>query len=210
MNLRIANYELQMQPKRTALRSVAHSSFEIRHSVFSSAFTLIELILIMAVIAISASLIVPRLANFFRGRIIDSETRQIIALIHQGQSRAVSAGVPTLLWFDEKAGAYGLEEEPGFTDKDNDAVEFALDKDLQFQIPNNGPSATIPTPVAASGAHANLPQIRFLPDGTIGETSPKLIRLLNRDGSAVSLTQSRDRNQYETQSATTQWNATGS
>jgi Tfp pilus assembly protein FimT len=209
MKLQMANYELRMQSKRATLRSAVHSSFEIRHSLFSSAFTLIELILIMAVIAISASLIVPRLANFFRGRTIDSETRQIIALIHQGQSRAVSQGVPMLLWFDEKAGAYGLEEEPGFTDKDNEAVEFALDKDLQFQIPNN-PSATVTTPITASGAHANLSQIRFLPDGTIGETSPKLIRLLNRDGSAVSLTQSRDRNQYETQSTTTQWNATGS
>src|SRR5262245_49481037 len=46
----------------------------------SAGFTLIELILILAVLAITASLIVPRLAEFFRGRTLDSETRQILAL----------------------------------------------------------------------------------------------------------------------------------
>jgi len=173
-----------------------------------SAFTLIELILIMAVIVVSAALIVPRLANFFRGRTLDSEARQILALMHHGQSRAVSAGVPMVLWLDPKAQTYGLEEEPGYTDKDPDAVDFTLDKDLQFEIPAGDPMANAVAVTQTTGPHAGQPQIRFLPDGTIADTSPKTIRVVSGDGSSLALTQSRDRSQYEVQT-TNQWSQAG-
>jgi len=174
------------------------------------AFTLIELILIMALLAIAMSLIVPRLADFFRGRTLDSETRQILALMHHGQSRAVSAGVPMVLWIDREKSTYGLEEEPGYSDKDADAVEFTLEKDLQFEIPEDELKTASPAvQPAVKGPRAELPGIRFLPDGTIAETSPRTVRLVNRDGSTLSLTQSRDRNLYEIQSTTNQWNYAG-
>jgi type II secretory pathway pseudopilin PulG len=173
-------------------------------STAKRAFTLIELILLMALLVIAVSLVTPRLANFFRGRTIDSETQQFLSLVHEGQSRAVSAGVPMLLWIDEKQGAYGLEEEPGYTDKDPDAVEFTLNTDLRIEIPNTGRTPILPTTsaTAVNSPHASLPQIRFLPEGNMAESSPKTIRLLNRDGSIVSLKQSRDRNDYEIETST--------
>lgn len=161
------------------------------------AFTLIELILVMALLVVAVSFVTPRFIHFFRGRALDSEARQIVALTHAGRSRAVSAGVPMLLWIDEKQGAYGLEEEPGYSDKDPDAEEFKLDSELQIEVPTSG----TPLPalqLASTGPHASLPQIRFLADGTIGDTSPKTIRLIGPEGS-LSLTESRDRTQYEIQ-----------
>jgi type II secretory pathway pseudopilin PulG len=205
MRLPIANFRL---PIDRALRQ-RRLPIGNRQSAIgnSAAFTLIELILILAVLAITASLIVPRLAEFFRGRTLDSETRQILALMHHGQSRAVSAGVPMVLWLDEAEKTYGLEEEPGYSDKDPDALEFRLDQELQFEIQKPDATAAHPLPATgtSSGPRAGLPSIRFLPDGSIAETSPRTLKLVDRNGSAVLLTQSRDRTQYEIQAPTNQW-----
>ena len=55
----------------------------------SAGFTLIELILVMAMLLIVLSLTAPSLAVFFRGRALDSEARRFMTLTHYGQSRAV-------------------------------------------------------------------------------------------------------------------------
>ena len=76
-------------------------------------FTLIELILVLTLLAIAASLIAPALSGFFRGRALDSEARRLLSLTRAAQSRAVSEGMPMLLWVDAAQGAYGVEEETG-------------------------------------------------------------------------------------------------
>ena len=78
--------------------TIAHQ----RVSVTPIAFTLIELILVLALLVIITSLAAPAMANFIRGRALDSEARRLLALMHAGQSRAVSEGMPMMLWVDEK------------------------------------------------------------------------------------------------------------
>jgi prepilin-type N-terminal cleavage/methylation domain-containing protein len=56
------------------------------------AFTLIELILVLALLVIITSLAAPAMSNFIRGRALDSEARRLLALMHAAQSRAVSEG----------------------------------------------------------------------------------------------------------------------
>jgi prepilin-type N-terminal cleavage/methylation domain-containing protein len=160
-------------------------------------FTLIELILVMALLVIAVSFVTPHLQGFFRGRTMQSEARQIIAMMHNGQSRAVSAGVPMTLWFDAENKKYGLEEEPGYNDKDPNAVEIPLNENLRIEIPQDDPSANQPASSDINTAHAGLPKITFLPDGTIAETSPKSIRIVDSEGPVLSLTQTRDHNEYE-------------
>src|SRR3954453_22495301 len=82
--------------------------------VSEGAFTLIELILVMTILTIAISVTAPALANFFRGRSLDSEARRLLALTRQGQSRAISEGVPMQLWVDAAHGGYGLEAEPSY------------------------------------------------------------------------------------------------
>src|SRR5207249_2115896 len=59
---------------------------------FTCAFTLIELILVMALLAIVLAVSAPALSTFFQGRTLDSEVRRFLSLTRYGQSRAVSEG----------------------------------------------------------------------------------------------------------------------
>src|ERR1035437_9191760 len=99
-------------------------------------FTLIELILVMALLTIVISLTAPKLSRFFHGRTLDSEARRLLALTRSGQSRAVSEGVPMDLWVDAAQGTFGLEAEPSYDTSDPKAVDFALDSGLQLEVVN--------------------------------------------------------------------------
>src|SRR5207245_10774215 len=99
-----------------------------------TAFTLIELILVMAMLAIVISVALPSLKGFFRGRNLDSEARRFLSLTRYGQSRAVSEGVPMVLWIDARRGAYGLQQQAGYTDGDSNAVSFALSEDVRVDV----------------------------------------------------------------------------
>jgi type II secretion system protein H len=178
-----------MQPKPAAGRSEGDSSFEIRHSKFSGAFTLIELILVLALLVIITSLAAPAMANFIRGRALDSEARRLFSLVHAGQSRAVSEGMPMVLWVDEKQGAYGLEAETTGKTGDSKAEKLTVDSTLQIAVLNAGLSA--PT------TFNNLPAIRFLADGTVDENSPQTLQLTDSAGISRWLIESRNRMGYE-------------
>jgi hypothetical protein len=52
--------------------------------------------------------------------------------------------------------------------------------------------------------HAELPTIRFLPDGSIGESSPHKLHLASSDGGSLWLTQTRDGLSYEIRSTDTE------
>jgi len=110
------------------------------------AFTLIELILVLALLVIITSIAVPAVSRFVRGRALDSEARRLFALTHAAQSRAVSEGVPMLLWVDEKNGAYGLAAEMSTkttTDQTGDpkAENLTVDSTLQISVLNLGLNA---------------------------------------------------------------------
>ena len=165
--------------------SSRHSSHITRHS----GFTLIELILVLALLAIITSLMVPRMSGFIRGRALDAEARRLFSLMHAGQSRAVSEGMPILLWVDEKQSSYRLEAETPGKNGDSRAENLTLDETLQVAVVNlaGGTPTTL----------RNLPAIRFLPDGTIDEQSPQTLRLTDYAGFSRWLIESRTRTGYE-------------
>ena len=174
----------------------------------AAAFTLIELILVMAILIMAVSLTAPTLSHFFRGRTLNSEARQLLALTRNGQSRAVSEGLPMDLWLDVEQGTFGLGAEPSYETSDPKAVDFRLDGGLRLEVVNNtvvAPVITMNRAQQASSAsvprvtlvHANLPTIRFLPDGSFSETSPQALRLTDRDGASLWVRQARDRVSYE-------------
>jgi prepilin-type N-terminal cleavage/methylation domain-containing protein len=174
-------------------------------------FTLIELILVMALLTIVISLTAPKLSRFFHGRTLDSEARRLLALTRSGQSRAVSEGVPMDLWVDAELGMFGLEAEPSYDTSDPKAVNFTLDGGLQLQVVNKtvvAPTITMNRAQQASTAsvprvnlvHASLPTIRFLPDGSIAESSPQMLHLTSSDSGSLWLALSRDAASYEIRS----------
>lgn len=159
------------------------------------AFTLIELILVMAMLLIVIAVSAPTLSKFFRGRAIDSEARRFVSLTRYGQSRAVSEGVPMVLWIDAKQGTYGLQQEVSYTDVDPKAVEYALGKELRVEV-----TAAVVQPgqlAQARPAARNLPMLRFRADGFISETSPERITLYEGERDSALITLSRNRLNYE-------------
>jgi len=153
------------------------------------AFTLIELILVLALLVIITALTVPRMSGFIRGRALDSEARRLAALMHAAQSRAVSEGMPMMLWVDEKAGSYGEEAETSGQNGDPKAEEMSVDSTLAIAILKTGGTAPI--------AFKNLPAIRFLADGTIDEGSPTTLKLIDSAGFARWLVETSNHQGYE-------------
>src|SRR5436190_1050966 len=152
MKLPTANFRLSIK-RRDAPND---NSIGNRQSAIgnSAAFTLIELILVLALLGIITSMVAPAMSNFIRGRAIDSEARRIFALIHAGQNRAVSEGMPMILWVDEKKNSYGLEAETIGQNGDSKAENLSVDETLQIAVVSTG----IPDLTMARG----LPVIRFL------------------------------------------------
>jgi len=172
---------------------------QARHAKSETGFTLIELILVMTILTIAVSLTAPALANFFRGRTLDSEARKLLSLTRLGQSRAVSEGIPMQLWLDAVDGKYGLEAEPSYEETDPKAVEISLDSGLQLELGLGNAAASAGTTGNSQNAsfHSRFPQIRFLPDGSVSESSPQNVHLSGRDGGSLWLVQSRTRSSYE-------------
>lgn len=153
------------------------------------AFTLIELIMVLALLVIITSIAVPAMSRFVRGRALEAEGRRLMALMHAAQSRAVSEGVPMLLWVDEKGGAYGVTAEVR-SQKDDPRAE-SLNVDATLAI------AVTALATGSQTTYQNLPAIKYLPDGTIDEGSPQQLRLSDSDGFQLRLMETKMRTGYE-------------
>jgi prepilin-type N-terminal cleavage/methylation domain-containing protein len=172
------------------------------------AFTLIELILVMTLLVIVVAVTFPSMQRFFRGRTLDSETRRFLTLTRYGQNRAVSEGIPMTLWIDPLQGSYGLEAQKGFLDRDDKAVDYALDEKLDIEITQVGLNRAQMTQeeqlrrrVSGNSKNANS-EIRFAPDGSVDIMSPQsiCIREASDKDRALWVALSENRNGYEVQS----------
>lgn len=175
-----------------AHKQAARNFFRPRLSTLVSgreAFTLIELILVMALLVVAVSIVAPRISSFIRGRALDSEARRLAALMHAGTSRAVSEGEPMMLWLNEKQSRYGLEEETPGKNGDAKAEDFSADENVQLAVLNVGPGAAT--------TFKNVPAIRFLPDGTVDEDSPQTLQLTDGGGGSRWLLETSDHKGYE-------------
>jgi Tfp pilus assembly protein FimT len=154
----------------------------------STGFTLVEML----------SYVAPSLSRFFRGRNLTSEARRLLALTRYGQSRAVSEGIPMLLWVDPRQGQYGLKAQTGYIDPDPKAVEYTLTSDMQIQVQNPVRLQTNHWTLAPQSTRLSQPTICFLPDGFISESSPDSILLrAPKENDAVWIGESANRLRYE-------------
>jgi prepilin-type N-terminal cleavage/methylation domain-containing protein len=163
-------------------------------------FTLIELILVMAMLTIILSVTAPSLSRFFQGRTLDAEAKRFLGLTRYGQSRAVSEGIPMILWIDEVERSYGLEAEPSYLEDDSKALVFDMHEDVQLEVllPAST-TATFSLQRASSVGQRIL--IRLTPDGFIGENCPEWIVFRQNQDDEVWLGPSRNRLNYEVKPA---------
>lgn len=161
---------------------------KVNKSPAQCAFTLIELVLVMALLVVAVCMVAPRMSGFIRGRALDSEARRMMALMHAGQSRAVSEGMPMVLWLDEKQNTIGLEQETPPTGGDPRAENLTISENVQIAPQTQGSTTTT--------TFKHLPAIRFLPDGTVDEGSPQTVQLTEGNDSLL-LTELQNRTGYE-------------
>src|SRR5437868_7877478 len=77
-------------------------------------FTLIELILVMAVLCIIAGLAVPMLNNFSRGRRPADCAAQVVAVAQWARTQAITQAIPYRLNLDPQSGTFWVtSRQPG-------------------------------------------------------------------------------------------------
>src|SRR6185295_17263880 len=104
---------LPLPGERVGVRAVQSSNPHALPSPKPRAFTLIELMLVMAMLLIVLAVSFPSLRGFFRGRNLDNEARRFLALTRYAHNRAVSEGYPMVLWIDANQGTYGMQAQTG-------------------------------------------------------------------------------------------------
>lgn len=122
-----------------------------------SAFTLIELILVMAILSAVFAVASPSLARFFKSRSMIEEARRFLALVRYGQNQAIARAIPLEVRIDTQAKQYGLYPAPGYEDNTRRELFFAYDEMIRLE----------PYPLRAN--HPRGTVMRFLPDGTMDE-----------------------------------------
>ena len=177
-----------MQRSRQSNFAPAGASTLVRRRLGGGGFTLIELIFVLALLAICALFVTASMGSFFRGRVLNLEARRMLSLTHYAQSRAVSEGVPVILWINPTDSTYGLTVQSSFIDPEGDvrAVRYAVEASLTLEAPTG-----VVAPVSEEDdeklgiTDEGLAFIRFTPDGFFDDSSVR--KVIIRQGAEAGL-----------------------
>ena len=140
--------------------------------------TLVELIVVMAMLATVMAISTPVLSRFFRGRTLDEEARRFLALTRYARSEAISRSVLMELWINPELSVYGLSPQNGYAFDDRKPIEFELADGLSFEVDRK----TLDERGEA--------KIWFWPDGSIdGESLIELRIQQDDDGETIEIVQ---------------------
>jgi type II secretion system protein H len=168
------------------------------HNSHDSAFTFIELVLVLCLLAVISSLVIPQMKGFFHGRKLEYEAQRFLALTRYAQSRAISEGVPMILWLNSQERTYGLEAQNGYGLNETNQQQVAIDESVQMQVDTlRGPMTQSNIWTQVKSGIIGRPEIRFLPDGTISESSPNQITLRQSKVDALFITETTNHLRYE-------------
>ena len=118
-----------------------------------AAFTLIELVLVMALLATLAAIAVPTLARSLRGHNLDGQADRLLALTEYGRDEAASQGIPMVMWIDADGGRFGVDAKPGYgSDTENArARAYTLADDARFDPVGQGMVSSVSAPGTPAG-----------------------------------------------------------
>jgi Tfp pilus assembly protein FimT len=121
-----------------------------------AAFTLLELVLVLAVITVMVGMVLPRLSSFSRGRSVGNAANQIVALANWAHAQSVSRGVNFRLNIDPAKRSYWLTMQNGAS------YETMLQSQTALQ---NGPQSSNQTPTQYAQVGEDWGQSFVAPDG---------------------------------------------
>src|SRR3954468_20528775 len=131
-------------------------------------FTLVELMLVLAILAMMVALVAPALARSSRARNLEQEALRFIALTEYARDEAVSQGIEMAIYVEAATQRYGLEPASA-TSGVSLRKDFTLHEDLHFE------------PVEIKSKKEGR-VITFNPDGTPEVTSIDSITIGDRNG----------------------------
>jgi type II secretion system protein H len=148
-------------------------------------FTLVELIIVMALLAIVMAISAPSLSRSLRQRNLDHEAVRFIGLTEYARNEAVSQGIPMFVWIDPNTSHFGVSPKAGFTVNESRTREYAANSDLHFEMDQ--------TQLIQGLVHV----VEFAPDGAPGTVITESVRILDRFNESVTVALTTDRWSYE-------------
>ena len=79
-------------------------STQLRRSSQTAGFTLIEMMVMMATLAIAATVGMPALLNYMQRAKLEGSARQIVSILHSTRLEAITRGAPSVVGIDEATG----------------------------------------------------------------------------------------------------------
>lgn len=159
----------------------------------------------MALLVTLAAVAVPMLARSMRGHNLDGQADRLLALTEYGRDEAVSQGIPMVMWIDVDGSRFGVDAKPGYgsVGENARAREYALQDDAHFDALGQGMVPSLPsaqgqsTGVASGGTHGGVIVAEFAPDGTLDPGSLPSVRVVDRAGESLTVSQTSDAYGYE-------------
>jgi len=148
-------------------------------------FTLVELIIVMALLALITALVMPSLSHSIRARNLKDEAARFVAATEYGRDEAVSQGVPMTVWIDPATQRFGVEPKAGFDGVESRNRDFTMNPDVHFEL----------TDAAAGGDIVQA--VEFAPDGAPGQTSLETVKLVDRFENTATIARTKDGWGYE-------------
>lgn len=152
----------------------------------AGAFTLVELILVMALLCVILGIAVPSLARSFHHRNLTQEAARLLAVTEYARDEAVSQGVPMVVWVDMETGRFGARAKTGYEDSGARSKEFKLTEGLHFETEKGTISSTGTTDA-----------VELEPNGTLDTSSQASFRLVDQADSSIEVAQTNDGTGYE-------------
>lgn len=152
---------------------------------FPPGFTLVELVVVMALLAIVAAVSMPSMGRSIRSRNLSGEAARLVAATEYGRDEAVSQGVPMTVWIDPATQRFGVEPKAGYEGVEARNREFSVNPDVHFEFDSG----------VAAGERVIAAE--FAPDGAPALTSLEMVRLADRFESTVTVARTKDGWSYE-------------
>jgi len=144
-------------------------------------FTLIEIMMVIALIGILSAMIIPELKGTYEDALLRSTSRELVSLFSLASSRAVSLNQVHRVRLEPGSGRYFIERRPGARGKRSDFIaakevlggEGQLDTRVAIEVWKSADEAAEELdqgPAAGSGvgglARGRSQELEFYPDGT--------------------------------------------